>query len=232
MFDYEEFCPISKTAMIIGERWTIQIIREMHFGVTRFTEFQRYMPKISTSLLATRLQSLEDNGVLIKKKIQGKRGYEYLLTPSGKALLPMILEMGKWGVRYVYDSLSDNELNAERLLRDVSFTIDPSELPSGETIIRFDFKDLDEHSVWFIKVHDGKCELCDGVPDEEVDVWITTTLSVFTRIWMGSTDLHAARERGEFRADGATVYTRRITRWLGLNQFASANPRYRGAKSA
>lgn len=227
MFDYEEFCPVSKTATIIGERWTIQIVREMHFGATRFSDFQRYLPKISPSLLAARLQSLEDNRILIKRRITGKRGYEYQLTPAGKALLPTILEMGKWGIRYVYDSLSDNELHSARLMRDISLTIDVSALPAGDTIIRFDFKDLQEHSCWSISVHDGKAELCEGAPQSEVDVTFTTTLGVFTKVWMGSTDLHSAMARGELRITGAPVYTKRLMRWLRLNQFAPFNPNFK-----
>ena len=227
MFDYAEFCPISKTAMIVGERWTIQIIREMHFGVTRFSEFQKYLPRISPSLLNTRLRSLEETGVIIKKKIKERKGYEYLLTPSGKALLPLILEMGKWGVRYVYDSLSDEELNAERLIRDVSTTIDTSELPSGDTVLRFKFFDLENYSYWYIKIHDGNVEVCDGVPENEIDVYITSTLATFTKVWMGSVDLHSAMDNGNLRIVGNDSYTRNLSRWLRLNQFAPENPNYK-----
>jgi len=229
MFDYAEFCPISKTAMIVGERWTIQIIREMHFGVTRFSEFQKYLPRISPSLLNTRLRSLEETGVIIKKKIKERKGYEYLLTPSGKALLPLILEMGKWGVRYVYDSLSDEELNAERLIRDVSTTVDTSELPSGDTVLRFKFFDLENYSYWYIKIHDGNVEVCDGVPENEIDVYITSTLATFTKVWMGSVDLHSAMDNGNLRIVGNDSYTRNLSRWLRLNQFAPENPNYKTA---
>jgi DNA-binding HxlR family transcriptional regulator len=227
MFDYAEFCPISKTATIVGERWTIQIIREMHFGVTRFSEFQKYLPRISPSLLNTRLRSLEENGIIIRKKIKERKGYEYLLSPSGKALLPLILEMGKWGVRYVYDSLSDEELNAERLVRDVSTTIDTSELPSGDTVLRFKFFDLENYSYWYIKIHDGDVEVCDGVPENEIDVYITSTLATFTKVWMGSVDLHSAMDNGNLRIVGNDSYTRNLSRWLRLNQFAPENPNYK-----
>ena len=151
MYDYEEFCPISKTASILGERWTIQIIREMHFGVTRFNDFRKFMPSLSPTLLNKRLKSLEENDILYRRKINQQKGFEYILTPGGKAMLPIIQEMGKWGVGFVFDSLSDNELNAERLVRDISFTIDGSELPSGDTVIRFKFTDLDQNPHWFIK---------------------------------------------------------------------------------
>jgi DNA-binding HxlR family transcriptional regulator len=226
MYDYEEFCPISKTASILGERWTIQIIREMHFGVTRFNDFRKYMPSLSPTLLNNRLKTLEENGILYRRKIRQQKGYEYLLTPAGKAMLPIIQEMGKWGVGFVYDSLSDKELNAERLVRDISFTIDPSALPAGDTIIRFKFTDLEQNAFWFIKVHDGKVEVCDGVPEGDVDVYITSPLMRFTEIWMGNKGLQPAIDNGEVEVAGDSIYTRRLSRWLGLNIYAKHNPKY------
>jgi len=231
MYDYEEFCPISKTASILGERWTIQIIREMHFGVTRFNEFRKFLPGISPTLLNTRLKTLEASGILHRRKIRQQKGFEYLLTPAGKAMLPIIQEMGKWGVGFVYDSLSDKELNAERLVRDISFTIDPAALPSGDTVVRFKFHDLAENPYWYIKVHNGKAEVCDGVPESDIDVYITSPLMAFTEVWMGGRPLQAAIDRGEVEVVGHAVYTRHLTRWLGLNQFAEFNPNYRAPGS-
>jgi len=231
MYDYGEFCPISKTASILGERWTVQIIREMHFGVTRFSEFMKFMPRISPSLLNTRLQSLEKNGVIYRRKIREQRGYEYLLTPAGKAMLPIILEMGKWGVSFVYDSLSDKELNAERLIRDISLTIDTSALPSGDTVVRWKFTDLNEHPYWYIKIHDEKAEVCDGAPEIEVDVYLTCTLMTFTEIWMGNRNLQAAIDKNDLDVVGNAVYIRNLTKWLGLNIYAKHNPKFRSDTS-
>jgi len=231
MYDYEEFCPISKTASILGERWTIQIIREMHFGVTRFNDFRKFMPGLSPTLLNTRLKTLEQAGILYRRKIRQQKGYEYLLTPAGKAMLPIIQEMGKWGVGYVYESLSEKELNAERLVRDISMTIDPSALPSGDTVVRFKFTDLDEFSYWYIKIHDGKTEVCDGVPEGDVDVYVTVPLMVFTEIWMGNRGLQSAIDNGELEVVGPSPYTQRLSRWLGLNIYAKHNPKSENATS-
>ena len=95
MYDYEEACPISKASSVLGERWTLQIIREMMLGARRFSEFQRYLPRLSPSILNTRLKSLEDHGIILRRRIPEQRGYEYLLTPAGKALPPVMIELGK-----------------------------------------------------------------------------------------------------------------------------------------
>ena len=86
MYDYGEACPISRASSVLCERWTLQIVREMFFGASRFSEFQKYLPKISPSLLNTRLRLLAENGIIIRKRIPEKRGYEYHLTPAGKSL--------------------------------------------------------------------------------------------------------------------------------------------------
>ena len=229
MYSYEEYCPISKTAGILGERWTTQILRELLFGSTRFSELQRFLPKLSPSLPTTRLQSLEDSGLLVREKVEGKKGFEYQLTPSGKNLMPVIQEMGKWGMSHFYDSLTENELDAEHLMRDIGMTIVPSALPDQETMICFDFRDLREKSRWFLKVSGGKSELCDGPTGEDLDVNIITTLSVFTQVWLGGMSLAAALSAGDMKVEALPIYTRRISEWLGLCPFVDHNPRYTGA---
>ena len=123
MFDYGEFCPISMATSVLCERWTLQIVREMVLGATRYSEFQRHMPKLSPSLLKTRLRLLEDEGIVLRKKIPGQRGYEYLLTPKGKAIEPILVELGKWGMYWVHEDLGEVELNAASLLRDITAAI-------------------------------------------------------------------------------------------------------------
>jgi DNA-binding HxlR family transcriptional regulator len=56
-FDYGEACPVSMAASVLAERWTLQIIREMFLGSTKYSQFQKYMPNISPTLLKNRLLS-------------------------------------------------------------------------------------------------------------------------------------------------------------------------------
>ena len=65
---YGQFCPIAKASDIIGERWTVLIIREALMGSTRFSEFQRGLSLISPTLLSRRFDSLVEHGLLMKKK--------------------------------------------------------------------------------------------------------------------------------------------------------------------
>ncbi len=72
--EYGQFCPIAKATEILGEKWTILIIRELIMGATRFNEFQRGLTLISPTLLSRRLESLADHGLILKKKIPVQNG--------------------------------------------------------------------------------------------------------------------------------------------------------------
>lgn len=131
MYDYEEACPISRAVSVLGERWTIQIIREMLFGATRFNELQQYLPKMSPSLLTRRLKSLEEAGIILRKRIPEKRGFEYQLTPCGRSLKPVLQEVGKWGMRWVFDSMEPEQLNVAAIVRDFAVALNTRQLPAG-----------------------------------------------------------------------------------------------------
>jgi DNA-binding HxlR family transcriptional regulator len=82
--EYGQFCPVAKATEILGEKWTLLIIRELLMGGTRFNVLQRGLSLISPTILTKRLNSLEAQGLVVKKKIQGQRGSEYFPTASCK----------------------------------------------------------------------------------------------------------------------------------------------------
>ncbi len=221
MYDYGDACPMSKATSLLCERWTLQIIREMLLGASRFSELQKYLPKISPSLLNARLRLLIKNGIVIRKRIPEKRGFQYYLTPAGKALAPLLTEFGTWGKSWIYGVLSEEEHDVESLLSTIARTIETSELPDGDTVMQFTFTDIKENSRWFITVKDGKCEVCDVNMGYEVDVYFRSTLSTMEDIWWGRVNITAARESEQLKVTGAPVYTRTLSRWFPNNGYSS-----------
>jgi DNA-binding HxlR family transcriptional regulator len=65
---YGQFCPVAKAAEVLGERWTILIIRELLLGTTRFSDLQRALSQISPTLLTKRLNQLQDYGLIVRKR--------------------------------------------------------------------------------------------------------------------------------------------------------------------
>jgi DNA-binding HxlR family transcriptional regulator len=228
MYDYGEACPISRASSILCERWTLQIVREMLLGASRFSEFQRYMPRISPSLLTARLKLLEESGVVVKRRIPEKRGHEYLLTPAGKALAPVLHEMGRWGMEWAHEGIADEELNAVVLLREIAVLMDVDALPSGDHVFQFTFTDLDAGRTRFVLVQRGAREVCDTNPGYEVDVYFESTLRVLSEIFWGDRSLASARSSGELSVVGASILTKRLSKWFPVSAFAPYNRVGRG----
>jgi DNA-binding HxlR family transcriptional regulator/putative sterol carrier protein len=228
MYDYGEACPVSRATSVLCERWTLQIIREMMLGATRFSEFQKYLPKISPSLLNARLKMLTDHEIIVRRRIPEKRGYEYQLAPAGKALAPVVMEIGKWGMRWVYDGLTEERMNMVVLLREIAVFLHAEHLPAGDTVIQFTFTDLEERQKQFIVVHEDKREVCDENPGHEVDVYLRATLRTLSEIWWGDTGILQACEDGRLKVTGSVAHTKRLKQWFPVSSFASENPRFPG----
>ena len=103
---YNQFCALAAGLDVIGERWNLLIIRELLPGPRRFKDLVDGLPGISTNLLSERLKELEQHGVLCRRVLPPPSGAAvYALTPAGEALEPAVLELGKWGSRWLPPSL-------------------------------------------------------------------------------------------------------------------------------
>lgn len=87
---------------IIGEGWSMLIIREAFFGIRRFEEFQRHLG-IARNILTSRLKKLCENEILERVPIkEGAKRHEYLLTNKGKELMPLLISLTQWGDKWIY----------------------------------------------------------------------------------------------------------------------------------
>ena len=94
-------CPIGRAAELLGDRWTLLILRNATVGMTRFDEFKSDLG-IADNILSTRLGRLVDAGVLTKVPYRdnGRGRHEYRLTESGADVLPLLHALSRWGQRY------------------------------------------------------------------------------------------------------------------------------------
>ena len=226
MYDYNEACPISMAASVLCERWTLQIVREMFFGSSRYSDIQRYIPNISPSLLRNRLRFLEENGVVVRKRSQSGNRYEYFLTPAGKSLAPVLTEMGRWGMRWANDCMTDKQNTAAGLVRDYAGGLNVDELPSGDTVVQIEFEDAGKEACGYIHVREGNVQTCDTNLGFDTDVLIRSTIPALTKVWYGELDINAAIRSDQVKVDAAPVYARHISRWLGISSFTTDNPRF------
>jgi DNA-binding HxlR family transcriptional regulator len=103
---YNQYCGLAYALDIVGERWTLLIVRELFAGPRRFKDLIEGLPDISTNLLAERLKSLEQSGIILRRVLPPPAGSTvYELTPLGRGLERTVLEMGKWGSQFVPPSM-------------------------------------------------------------------------------------------------------------------------------
>ena len=224
--DYGEACPVSMATSILAERWTLQIIREMFLGSTKYSQFQKFMPNISPTLLKNRLSTLEENGIVMRKKtaIQGR--YDYFLTPSGKALGPLLTEIGKWGMRYASSGMTEKGNTVYGLMRDLCGALDIGELPGCDVTLQFNFTADEENHKHYINIHNGQAQFCSKDLGFEVDVYITSTIKDMTKIWYGELAMLRAIEDKKMLVVGNNQFTQNITKWLRISSFTGDNPQF------
>lgn len=109
---YAQNCPIARTLDVIGDRWTLLIIRDLFLGRSRFNEFRQSTPRISPKLLSERLKRLEDDGI-VERTLHESRPprAEYHLTEKGRSIFPVLFAIGTWGFEYLF--AEEPELRAE-----------------------------------------------------------------------------------------------------------------------
>jgi DNA-binding HxlR family transcriptional regulator len=87
---YGQICPVSKTAELLGERWTLLIIRELVLGTTRFNDFQRALSQISPTLLTKRLNQLQEAGLVVRKTMPDQRRIDATQLPGGRTVIKFL----------------------------------------------------------------------------------------------------------------------------------------------
>ena len=222
--EYGQFCPIAKATEILGEKWTILILRELIMGGRRFNELQRGLSLISPTLLSKRLDSLAQHGLVLKKKIPGQKGHEYFPTESCQELLPIIRSMGEWGMRWARSNLSEDDYDVELLMLYLKRSIVPQKLVGNETVIRFKFTDIDEFPDWWLVVAGDKLDLCVNDPGKDVDVYFTTTVVTMAEVWMGQINYRKAVADDRLKVVGPKALINNLSHWMESSVFADIAP--------
>jgi DNA-binding HxlR family transcriptional regulator len=99
MKSYEQYCAVARALDVVGDRWTMLVIRELFsLGTARYADLMDGIPGVSTNLLADRLRTLQDAGVIERRSLDRPvPGVVYALTARGEALWPVLRELGTWG---------------------------------------------------------------------------------------------------------------------------------------
>jgi DNA-binding HxlR family transcriptional regulator len=223
---YHQFCPVAKAMELLDERWTMLVIRELLSGSRRFNELRRGLPRMSPTLLSRRLHQLTIAGI-VERHSDGT-DVQYLLTPAGEELRPVVERLGAWGVRWI-GQLGDEDLDPKLLLWDMHRNIDRGAIPTGRSVVEFTFSDVPSAlRRWWLVITADDVDVCDDDPGFPVSVTVNTSLRRMIEIWRGDLTWSAALRAGALELRGPQALRRAVPHWFTLSPFASI-PRPRAA---
>jgi DNA-binding HxlR family transcriptional regulator len=224
MQSYRQFCPLSKAAEIICERWTPLVLRELLLGSTQFNALLRGLPGISPALLSRRLKLLEREGIVRVER--SGRSTRYCLTDAGRELEAPLSGLAMWGYKWVRSDYRDEDLDPSYLMIDIHRSIQP-ELPGDvRLVLEIHFRSLGKAGESFWLVFEPGCEpdLCYLDPGFEPDVRLDCELRALTMIWLGDMTWSQALRTGQVSLSGPRKLTAMIPRWIGQSGLTSITP--------
>jgi DNA-binding HxlR family transcriptional regulator len=226
MGGYGQFCPVARGAELFAERWTPLIVRELLRGPAHFNELRRGMPRISRSLLADRLASLELAGILERRPNANGHGHEYRLTKAGQELEPVVHALGSWAYKWISRDLKPNNLDPALLMWVIERRIRVDNVPSHRIVIHFRFRGLPAHAYWLV-LERPHVDLCFTDPGFGIDLFVDAEVKALTQIYLGHVTIASALRRGEVKLTGAPAYRRAFSSWIGVSPYARERVRSR-----
>jgi DNA-binding HxlR family transcriptional regulator len=221
MRSYAQYCPIAKGSEILGDRWTLLIVREMLGGARGFNELQRGLPGISRSVLTDRLRSLERAEIVERRTGPQGRTLEYRLTPAGRDLEPVVQAIGEWGVTWAFTDPRPEELDPDLLIVWMARHVDRERLPADRTVIQFDF--CDPAKRYWMVLEPSDVSVCLQHPGFDVDLEVRVDTATLYRVYLGRAELGAAMRARKLTLSGPRVLQRAFGRWFAWSAFAAAS---------
>ena len=221
MRSYAQYCPIAKGSEVLGDRWTLLIVREMLGGAGGFNELQRGLPGISRSVLTGRLRSLERAEIVERRTGPKGRTLEYRLTPAGRDLEPVVQAIGEWGVTWAFTDPRPEELDPDLLIVWMARHVDRERLPAERTVIQFDFRDPAKR-YWMV-LEPSDVSVCLQHPGFDVDLEVRVDTATLYRVYLGRAEIGGAMRAGKLTLIGPRAIQRGFGRWFVWSAFAPAS---------
>ncbi len=198
MRSYGQYCSVAKALDVIGDRWTLLLVRELLAqGPSRYTDLRRGLPGIATNLLAERLRELEQAGIVHREEAPPPIATTlFSLTPRGAQLKSVIKELGRWGIPLMAETTPHEEYRSYWLSLPVDLFLAHSASQHPPTTIEV----LAGDQPMLIEARDGEVTTRAGT-SEHADAVLSGPPQLVLGVLTGAMDLDAAAAQG-FRLDG------------------------------
>ena len=208
---YEQYCAVAKALEIVGERWTLLIVRELLGGAKRYTDLLTGIPGIATDMLAARLKMLEEHEVVVRRTLPPPAAsVVYEVTESGRELEPVLHELCRWGFRFL-DKRKDEAFRMHWLTMPLKMMFRPERAAGAPMTIQFESDGETLHA----RVENGTIDIIHE-PAESPDVIFAGDMATLAQ---AAKDRNAAKEataEGRLRSVGKKEDIRRALHVLGL----------------
>ena len=219
-----QFSPVAMAAEVLESRWTLLIVRELCLGSKHFNDIRKGVPKMSPTLLSKRLKELEWHGILKRlESPMGSRKSMYVLTQAGNELFDVINAIGSWGKRWIDMRHNLDSAKENLLIWDIRRNLNMDYFPINKAVLQINITDAPKKTSnwWFI--FDGKERPDVGYldPSLDVDLYIETSLSSLTKIWLGESKHSTENKAGTFQIEGSQKMIDTFESWFGSGNVVS-----------
>ncbi|MDA8391844.1 MAG: winged helix-turn-helix transcriptional regulator [Actinomycetota bacterium] len=205
---YGQYCPIAKALDVVGERWTLLLVRELTKGPARFVELRRSFPRLTPTVLTQRLRDMEAAG-LVEKRRELDGLVRYGLTRRGGELDGVLVALGTWGARHTLGPPSpDDDMVPEIFFRSVPSRIDGTALGGGSLTVWVLLSGA-EGGAWTIRVDRGGASVLTGEAGQP-DVVFRATTADWMEVHVGRKTLATALADGTVQLSGDACLAERF----------------------
>jgi DNA-binding HxlR family transcriptional regulator len=230
MKSYGQFCSMARALDLLGERWSLLIVRELLCGSRRFGEIQRGIPRVSSTMLAGRLRELAAAGVI--ERGAGNAGPEYRLTPAGLELAAVVRELGTWGQRWLPRELRAGELDTRALVWDIHRRVRRDALPERPFVVRIELTDVRGGAArHYLLLRRDEVSLCTANPGFPEELCLRANRRTLIGWWRGDLTFRQALDAG-LALEGRREWVRAFPTWFERYLFAAVAPAVPAARAA
>ncbi|AJT69624.1 hypothetical protein T261_8027 [Streptomyces lydicus] len=207
MNGYGQFCAVARALEVLGERWTLLVVRELLLGERHFNDIRRGLPRISRTMLSTRLKTLEKAGIV------SREGGGYRLTEAGENLAPVVRELGGWAMHWDRRGLRPEHLDPDALVWDIRRRTVTEHLPERRTVVELRFRGT-EGGPYFLHIARPHVDLCIDDGGFEAALRVDADLEALTRYWLGETPWAPLLRSGAVTLTGPSTLRRAFPTWF------------------
>ena len=201
---YDDPCGIARALDVVGDRWALLVVRELIFGPKRFIQLRAGLHGISPNVLSQRLRELEDTGLVRRDVLDPPASVAiYELTGRGRALEPVLLELGRWGSQQ--EMTSSKELSVSAVLLALKTVFQPDPLIEATVALRISGE-------WYrLTISNDSIEVIQA-RTERAAVTIETDVATLRAITLGRQPMSEAERDGRLRLSGDRGTAERFSR--------------------